>query len=93
MAERQIDIKTAVVLVSVGMTLAGGGGTVIGARAAAMTEARVDKNTEAINDVRRITEDHEARIRSIEREFLMSSTEIKADLKYIKAVLAKWDKK
>lgn len=87
MAERQVDLKTAVMLVSAGMAVAGGGGTLLGTNLSASVETRVDQNTADIIETRNTLADHEARLRAIERDFLQQTTEIKADLKYIRMTL------
>lgn len=87
MAGRQIDLKTAITLVSVGVALAGGGGTVIGSRAAASTETKVEKHETALDAQTRLNADYEARLRTLEKDLLQSTTEIKLDLKYIKGAL------
>lgn len=86
---RQVDIKTAVALISAGIALAGGGGTVIGSRAAASTEAKVEKHQTAIESQSRLNADYEARLRTLERDLLQSTTEIKSDLKHIKSAIDK----
>lgn len=87
MAGRQIDLKTAITLVSVGVALAGGGGTVIGSRAAASTEAKVDSLEIRQVDQAARNADYEARLRTLEHKLVPDIVEIKTDLRYIKAFI------
>lgn len=82
---RQVDVKTAVALVSAGIALAGGGGTVIGSRAAAATEAKVARLDVAREAQALTNADYEARLRTLER----TTTEIGSDVKHIKTAVDK----
>lgn len=77
---RQVDVKTAIALFSAGVAIAGGSGTVIGSRAAASTEAKVERLEEAKEQQRAVNADLEARMRTLER----TTTEIGSDVKHIK---------